>query len=54
MFGEDVSILAAQQANIDRRPGASSIDIAVDGPGLAFRRMLAERIETEARAGREG
>lgn len=48
VFGEDISILGAQQANIDRRPGAASIDINVDGPGLAFRRMLAERIRAEA------
>ena len=48
VFGEDISILGAQQANIDRRPGAASIDINVDGPGLAFRRMLARRIEAEA------
>ena len=36
VFGEDISILGAQQANIARRPGAASIDINVDGPGLAF------------------
>ena len=53
VFGEDISILGAQQSNIDRRPGASSIDINVDGPGLAFRRMLARRIEAEGRAGSE-
>ena len=51
VFGEDISILAAQQANIDRRPGDGfSIDINVDGPGLAFRRMLAERIAAEEEA----
>ena len=54
VFGEDISILGAQQANIGRRPDASSIDIKVDGPGLAFRRMLAQRIEEEGRAGRQG
>ena len=50
IFGEDISILGAQQANIARRPGANSIDINVDGPGLAFCRMLAERIEAEGGA----
>ncbi len=51
VFAEDVGILAAQQANIDRRPDAFSIDINVDGPGLAFRRMLAERITAEGAPG---
>ena len=51
VFGEDIAILGAQQANIARRPGAFSVDINVDGPGLAFRRMLARRIEEEGEVG---
>ena len=47
VFGEDIAILGAQQASIDRRPDAASIDINVDGPGLAFRRMLERRIAAE-------
>ncbi len=47
VFQEDVDILGAQQANLDRHAGASYIDINTDGPGLAFRRMIEDRIAAE-------
>ena len=47
VFQEDVDILGAQQANLDRHPEASFVDINTDGPGLAFRRMIDERIAAE-------
>ncbi|MBI05234.1 MAG: hypothetical protein CMI96_05390 [Pelagibacteraceae bacterium] len=46
-FMEDCHILEAQQASIDRDPARSMVDINVDAPGLAARRMLAERIGAE-------
>ena len=50
VFQEDVDILGAQQANLDRHAGASYIDINTDGPGLAFRRMIEDRIAAEGGA----
>ncbi|MBM3485856.1 MAG: aromatic ring-hydroxylating dioxygenase subunit alpha [Alphaproteobacteria bacterium] len=49
-FEEDVDLLAAQQAMLDRAPGATQIDINVDAPGLACRRMVAAAIAAEADA----
>ncbi len=51
-FQEDVDILSAQQANIERHAHnpRNWVDINVDGPGLALRRMVAEAIATESRA----
>lgn len=48
-FQEDVDILAAQQMNMDRHAHNPKdwIDINVDGPGLALRRMVAEAIASE-------
>ena len=46
-FLEDVDILEAQQASLMRDPDRPLIDLNVDGPGLAARRMVAERIEAE-------
>ena len=46
-FLEDVEILEAQQASLDRSPDAPLIDLNVDAPGIAARRMLAERIAAE-------
>ena len=48
VFSEDIGIIDAQQVNMDRRPDGPSIDIGVDGPGMAFRRMLERRIAAEA------
>ncbi len=47
VFQEDVDILGAQQANLERHADAGYIDINTDGPGLAFRRMIEERIAAE-------
>jgi len=48
-FQDDVDILAAQQSNMDRHAHNPKdwIDINVDGPGLALRRMVAEAITAE-------
>jgi len=51
VFQEDVDILGAQQANLDRHPGAEFVDINTDGPGLALRRMIAERVAAERGVG---
>ena len=48
VFSEDIGILGAQQASIDRCRGGRTIDINVDGPGMLFRRMLEARIAAEA------
>ena len=49
-FQEDVDILAAQQMNMDRHAHNPKewIDIKVDGPGLALRRMVADAIASES------
>ncbi len=46
-FDEDVEILEAQQASLVRDPERPLIDINVDAPGLAARRMLRARLEAE-------
>ena len=48
-FQDDVDILAAQQMNMDRHAHDPKnwIDIHVDGPGLALRRMVADATESE-------
>tara|TARA_B100000686_G_scaffold353244_1_gene458102 strand:- start:913 stop:1980 length:1068 start_codon:yes stop_codon:yes gene_type:complete len=48
-FQEDVDILAAQQLNINRhiRKPKQWVDINVDGPGIAFRKMLRSAIAAE-------
>ena len=51
VFSEDIGIIDAQQANMNRRPDGPSVDIGVDGPGMLFRRMLERRIATEAGRG---
>ena len=51
VFQEDVDILAAQQESLDRDPSRPLVDINVDGPGLALRRMLREGIASETGAG---
>ncbi len=47
VFAEDVAVLDAQQASIDRRPPGRAVDLGVDGPGLQFRRLLEARIAAE-------
>ena len=46
-FLEDVDILEAQQASMMRDPDRPLIDLNVDAPGLAARRMVADRIALE-------
>ena len=48
-FQDDVDILTAQQRNMDLHAHNPKdwIDINVDGPGLALRRMVAEAIAAE-------
>ena len=50
-FLEDVDILEAQQASLDRDPDRPLIDLNVDAPGLAARRVLADRIAAEQSPG---
>ena len=48
-FQDDVDILAAQQMNIDRHGHKPKewVDINVDGPGMALRKMVADGIQSE-------
>lgn len=46
-FDEDAAILEAQQRSIDRAPDRKTVDINVDAPGLAARRLLRERLCAE-------
>jgi len=50
VFFEDIAVMEAQQRVSDRRPDAPTIDVNVDAPPLAMRRLLAERIAAEAAA----
>jgi len=52
-FMEDVGILEAQQKSLSRDPARALIDLNVDVPGLAARRMVAERIAAE-KSGQSG
>jgi phenylpropionate dioxygenase-like ring-hydroxylating dioxygenase large terminal subunit len=49
VFREDIPVLEAQQRNLDLRPGAPGIDIAVDAAPMAARRMLQAMIAAQAR-----
>ncbi|MEK9647032.1 MAG: hypothetical protein VW547_15950, partial [Alphaproteobacteria bacterium] len=48
-FQDDVDVLAAQQANMDAHAHNPRdwIDINVDGPGIALRKMVADAISAE-------
>jgi len=50
VFGQDIAVMEGQQRVNEVRPDAPTIDINVDGPPLAMRRLLAERLATEAAA----
>ena len=50
LFREDVVVLEAQQAMMNRKPGASQIDINVDAAPLAARKMLDDMIAAERSA----
>ena len=47
VFREDIPVLEAQQRNLELRPDAPKIDIAVDAAPLAARRMLQAMIARE-------
>jgi phenylpropionate dioxygenase-like ring-hydroxylating dioxygenase large terminal subunit len=49
VFHEDIAVMEAQQQVNDARPDAPIIDIAVDAPVLAMRRLVHERIAAEAK-----
>ena len=53
VFREDLEIMEAQQRVFDSRPDAKLVDINVDAPALAFRRMREEALEREDGAERE-
>ena len=46
-FLEDVDILEAQQTSLARDTDRPLIDLNVDAPGLAARRMVEERLAVE-------
>ncbi|HWL06285.1 MAG TPA: aromatic ring-hydroxylating dioxygenase subunit alpha [Xanthobacteraceae bacterium] len=48
VFKEDVAVLNLQQANMDRMPNAPEVDIRVDVPPNAARRILKRLMEEEA------
>jgi phenylpropionate dioxygenase-like ring-hydroxylating dioxygenase large terminal subunit len=48
VFDQDIAVMEAQQRVNDQRPDAPTIDVNVDAPPLAMRRLLAERIAAEA------
>ena len=47
VFMEDVEMMEAQQAAIERDPERALIDINVDAPALAMRSLVAGRIAAE-------
>lgn len=50
VFLEDKAVLEAQQAAMSRAPGAPTIDINADAPGIQLRKLLREMIAAEAGA----
>jgi vanillate O-demethylase monooxygenase subunit len=50
IFMEDVAVMEAQQAAMDRAPDRPWVDVNGDAPGLAMRKLVRERIEAEARS----
>ncbi len=50
VFLEDLEIMEAQQRVFDAQPDAPLVDINVDAPALAFRRLYDEALEREAGA----
>lgn len=48
IYMEDVDVIEAQQASMDRAAGQGFIDINVDAPGMAIRGLLRNRIAAEA------
>ena len=50
-FFEDVVVLEPQQASLSLDPAVPMVDLNVDAPGIAARRMLQEAIGREAARG---
>jgi vanillate O-demethylase monooxygenase subunit len=48
VFGEDIAVMEAQQRVNDARPDAPTIDINLDAPPFAMRRLVRERLAAEA------
>ena len=53
VFGEDIAVMEGQQRRNDAYPDAPTIDVNWDGPPLAMRRLVAERMAAE-QAGERG
>ena len=49
-FLEDVAVFEAQQASIDREPGAPTMNLSQDAGGIAAREIIARRIDGEMAA----
>lgn len=49
-FGEDVAVFEAQQAAIDRDPGASMLDLSHDAGGIAACKMIERLAQAEIRS----
>jgi phenylpropionate dioxygenase-like ring-hydroxylating dioxygenase large terminal subunit len=50
VFGEDIAVMEGQQRVNERYPEAPTVDVSWDGPPLAMRRLLAERMAAESAA----
>ena len=50
IFMEDVTVVEAQQAAMNLSPDRKWVDINVDAPGIAMRKLLGERIAAEVSA----
>ena len=48
VFHEDIAVMEGQQRVNEQYPDAPTIDVTVDAPPLAMRRLLAERMAAEA------
>lgn len=49
VFAEDIAVMEGQQRMSDLRPDAPTVDVNVDAPPLAMRRLIAERVAAEAK-----
>ena len=49
VFDEDIAVMEAQQRVNDARPDAPTIDINIDAPPFAMRRLVQDRLAAEKR-----
>jgi phenylpropionate dioxygenase-like ring-hydroxylating dioxygenase large terminal subunit len=49
VFDEDVAVMEGQQRTTDARPNAPTVDIIIDAPPLAMRRLVQDRMAAENR-----